>query len=175
MGKTIVGIGFLLVFIASEAFAQKTKSYEYIGLYNFPLHTETGMVTYEGVIETKEKSAENLYNTALFWLTQNNKGRIWEQQPGKFISGRNEVKTISTTIIKYDFLMEFKDGRYRYMLNNFVVSWSSGSSPLESFFPAKIKNGKTAKIHDKNMQEMNIILKAEANKLAGIGAQDADW
>lgn len=152
------------------------QKYEYKGIKNFPLNTETSRVTYDSVVVVEGKNAIELYNAALLWIGKNSDLEIKTQQNGEFISGNGLTATTETTRTKYTFTISFKEGRYKYELSNFVVIYRSGSERLEDFFPSHAK-GKAAELNDKKAIAINqaLHLLNQNFAVAGVTSGSVDW
>lgn len=145
-------ISLLLIVVFSSynmsIFAQNT--------YDLPLDAD-GKIEYKKVVEEKA-DAETLYNRAMTWITANirnhalkvtlldESNRVIEAYK-KFniefdieteVKGFGGLNTKTETksykiMVRYDFKLEFKEGRYRIVLNNFRMASDSGI-PVERYF-----------------------------------------
>ena len=125
----------LLIILASAcyAFAQDEEA---VVTEAIPVDPNTGLITFQEVIEEPGTQKE-LFNRASEWLhhyflqpvyvTQVRDaatGLIKGKHQFELIYYENDVKMIAG-MIKYYFKIECKDGRYRYTLDNFVLTQQS--------------------------------------------------
>ena len=142
-----------LVLFASMGMAQE---YAYKGLQNFPVSTQTGRVTYEGVVPADGQSAQQLYSAAKEWIARNSNAKqaIETEVPGEKIIGKGELQETGNKghVYTYDFILSFKDGRYRYELTNIVLHYNYGTAAtrgsygLESYPKDKASGSKAQKL-----------------------------
>ena len=135
--KLILLIIFLLETIAG-AIAQSDT------LVNMPIDPVNKIVTYQGVVE-EPGTKEELFNRCASWLVTffpypYQVTKIRDEANG-IIKGQPQLRVYDTDengikkdagMILFDFKIEFKDGRYRYTIDNFVVKKAS-RYPIENW------------------------------------------
>ena len=113
-------------------------------VYNMPMDPVTGLITYQEVVEEKGTKDE-LFNRGSTWLrifyaNPMAVSQVRDQSTG-LIRGDHNIKVYFTDeagvkqeggIILYTFKIEFKEGKYRYTLDNFLVKKVS-KYPLEKW------------------------------------------
>ena len=122
----IMFIGFSLV-AQEEEVAEKEP---------IPVDPNTGLITFQEVVQ-EEGTKQELFNRASEWLHHYFKQPVYVTQVRDAASGvikgkhqfelyyyEKDVKKIAG-MIKYYFKIECKDGRYRYTLDNFVLTRQS--------------------------------------------------
>ncbi len=126
MKYLIVTIGLLL----STTFTFSQNS-------NLPIDEETNLITYRDVVEEKGNK-ESFFNSAIGWINEYyanpvNVTKTRDAESG-IIKGLHRFKlkrtddngnTLDAGVIQYRFTLEFKEGRYRYTLYEFVLRQSS--------------------------------------------------
>ncbi len=102
-----------------------------------PIDEETGLITYQEVVE-EEGSKQEYFNRAIGWINSFYKNPVdvtktRDPQSG-IIKGVHRFKIINTDesgntsdagVVQYEFVLQFKDGRYRYTLSDFVLRQAS--------------------------------------------------
>jgi len=113
-------------------------------VYNMPMDPVTGLITYQEVVEEKGTKDE-LFNRGSTWLrifyaNPMAVSQVRDQSTG-LIRGDHNIKVYFTDeagvkqeggIILYTFKIEFKEAKYRYTLDNFLVKKVS-KYPLEKW------------------------------------------
>jgi hypothetical protein len=109
-----------------------------------PLDEETGLITYKEVVEESGNKQE-FFNRAIAWINEYYPNpvdvtKVRDPQSG-LIKGLHRFKIRNTDseglvtdagVIQYEFTLEFKEGRYRYILTEFVLRQSS-KIPVEKW------------------------------------------
>ncbi|MBN3035416.1 MAG: DUF4468 domain-containing protein [Bacteroidales bacterium] len=108
-----------------------------MGQVNLPIDESTGLITFREVIQ-EEGTSQELFNRAVGWINitftnPTDVTRVRDPETGeikglhrfKIFNADKEGNTTDAGIIQYEFVLEFKEGRYRYTLNNFVLKQSS--------------------------------------------------
>lgn len=109
---------------------------------------ETGGGEFQKVIEVPGKSANELYNLALRWVTKtfkNPESVLQAKLENEMLRGEGQQKdavTISKTpsvlaILKYEFKIEVKDSKVRILIYNMKSISSSGSYNVETYIYKK--------------------------------------
>jgi len=102
-----------------------------------PIDEETGLITYQEVVEEKGTKQE-YFNRAIGWINGFYKNPVdvtktRDPQSG-IIKGIHRFKIKNTDedgfstdagVVQYQFILQFKDGRYRYTLDEFVLRQAS--------------------------------------------------
>lgn len=125
--KSIILASFCLLISVASAQAQDNK---------IPVNEETGLAEYSKVVDVAGTSAE-LYERAVKWLSEyypNPNGTIKSKEEGKSITGKSRFKvkvtdkkgnTVSQGYVNYNFAIDFKDNKYRYVINK--INWQQSS------------------------------------------------
>jgi len=109
-----------------------------------PVHEKTGLITYQEVVEEAGASSE-LFNRAVVWLNSYYKNpsdvtKVRNAENGE-IKGVHRFKIYNTDkdgfttdagIIQYNFALEFREGRFRFNLTEFILRQSS-KIPVEKW------------------------------------------
>ena len=103
----------------------------------FPTNTETGLAEYTKVITTSGVTAADLYARGLAWINDyypNPSGTIKTNEAGEKLTCKARFKVVltdkkgNTTVqsyVNYNLTFEFKDGKYRYVIDR--ISWDKPS------------------------------------------------
>jgi hypothetical protein len=130
---------YFMVFLAGGIlFAQEEEAVveEAVVEQAIPIDPNTGLITFQEVV-TETGTKQELFNRASEWLHHFFKQPVYVTQVRDAASGvikgkhqfelvyyEKDVKKIAG-MIKYYFKIECKDGRYRYTLDNFVLTRQS--------------------------------------------------
>ena len=111
------------ILIAGLAWAQE----------RLPVDPETGRIQYREVVQ-QDGSKEELFNRCVYWLNEFykdpvrvtslrdiNTGKIVGKHQFRIYYIDDKGNKISAGMIGYDFMIEMKQDRYRYTLNNFLI------------------------------------------------------
>lgn len=96
----------------------------------FPVNESTGKVEYVEVVDVSGATADDLYNRALEWFDNfytNANSVIEKKEAGQQIFGKHKINLYANVddtkvhkgFVNYYIDIKFKDGRYRYEINNF--------------------------------------------------------
>jgi len=134
---------FSLLSFATICLAQKEPS------ISIPLDPETKLYTYSEVIDASEKAPKEMYNNSKSWMAQkySDSDFIVDDSLSKLVDlgsfritsliGAGLVKIPFNFTILYTITLGFKDGRYRYIIDNIKTSFgdSDADTPqtLETF------------------------------------------
>jgi hypothetical protein len=113
-----------------------------------PVDDATKLITYQEVVQ-EEGDKESFFNRAIGWINEYYPNpvdvtKIRDPQTGK-IEGlhRFKIKNIDAEgnqtdagVIQYEFTLDFKEGRYRYIMTNFVFRQAS-RIPVEKWLDKK--------------------------------------
>jgi hypothetical protein len=113
-----------------------------------PVDDATNLITYQEVVQ-EEGDKESFFNRAIGWINEYYPNPVdvtktRDPQTGK-IEGlhRFKIKNIDAEgnqtdagVIQYEFTLDFKEGRYRYIMTNFVFRQAS-RIPVEKWFDKK--------------------------------------
>jgi hypothetical protein len=133
--KHLVAVGFFMCILIFGSKAQDT-------IYDMPMDPITNLITYQEVVE-QQGTKDELFNRGSTWLrifyaNPMAVSEVRDQSTG-LIRGSHQIKVYHTDeagvkqeggIILYSFKIEFKDGRYRFTVDNFLVKKVS-RYPLE--------------------------------------------
>ena len=132
-----IKISALLVFFGLALTAQTTSE-------KYPVNPETGLIEFQEVVE-EDGSKEELFNRSIYWLNDFYKdpvrvtslrdietGKIVGQHRFRIYYTDDDGNKIAAGMIGYDFMIEFKQDRYRYTLNNFLLK-SATRQPVEKW------------------------------------------
>jgi hypothetical protein len=134
---------FLVLFVSG--FIIQNSAYPQKGSAKFPLNEETGLITYQAVVN-EEGTSEQFFNRAIAWINSYYANPVdvtktRDPETG-LIKGLHRFKIMNTDaegnqtdagVVQYEFSLEFKEGRYRYTITNFVLKESS-KIPVERWF-----------------------------------------
>lgn len=129
----ISGLFLISVFTCKPVFPQKAA---------IPVDEDTKLITYKEVVQ-QEGDKDKLYKTAIAWVNANYKNpnevtSIREPENGKLVLNHRfkisnvDKKGLKTDagVINYTLKLEFKPGKYRYIVTDFTVQAVS-KFPLE--------------------------------------------
>jgi hypothetical protein len=132
-------MAFLLAFSIGNSQAQTTQ---------LPVDPDTKLITYKEIVNLQGTKNE-LFNRAIAWINKEYKNpvevtKVRSPESGLIeISHRIEISSKTTDEIKqaagfvdYSFKLEMKDGRYRYIVSNFVHRQAS-RFPAEKWLDTK--------------------------------------
>ncbi|MCB0806655.1 MAG: DUF4468 domain-containing protein [Bacteroidales bacterium] len=102
-----------------------------------PVDEETGNIMYREVVE-EEGDKQDFFNRAVSWINEYYSNPVdvtktRDPETGE-IKGLHRLRLMNTLedgtetpagIVQYEFLLEFKEGRYRYTLTDFVLRQAS--------------------------------------------------
>ncbi len=139
MNKIILILTFLSFGGIYNSYAQSSK---------LPIDEETGKITYKEVVKV-EGSKEDLFNRSISWINSFYKNPLDVTRERNFANGvvkglhrirlknvdKDGTKTDAGTV-QYEFTLQFKDGRYRYILGDFVLKAGS-KIPVEKWLNKK--------------------------------------
>jgi hypothetical protein len=119
----------LVVFSLMIVFSGKTQP--------VPVDEETGLIIYQDVIQ-EEGDREEFFNRAIGWInsfyanpvdvtkTRNpESGIIKGLHRFKIKSATKDGTEVDAGVVQYEFSLEFREGRYRYTLSDFVLRQTS--------------------------------------------------
>ncbi|MCD4729883.1 MAG: DUF4468 domain-containing protein [Bacteroidales bacterium] len=177
--KIIVTCISLIVFIAV------LDSSTYGQLNSLPIDEETGLITYKEVVE-EEGTKKEYFNRAIGWINNFYKNPVdvtktRDPESGiikgihRFkIKNKNEDGSLSDDgIVQYQFLLEFKEGRYRYTLTEFVLRQAS-KIPAEKWLS---KSDPQSKSYLKQLDEFaqNWITELKKGMQPKVEKKDDEW
>ena len=132
-----ISISTFLIFLGFTLVAQSQVS-------KYPVNPETGQIEYQEVID-ENGTKEDLFNRSIYWLNDFYKdpvrvtslrdietGKIVGQHRFRIYYTDDDGNKIVAGMIGYDFMIEFKQDRYRYSLNNFLFK-SATRQPVEKW------------------------------------------
>ncbi len=109
-----------------------------------PVDKETSLITYQDVVQEKGTKQE-FFNRAIEWINDYYKNPVdvtkTRDPESGIIKGLHRFKFYNTDetglktdagVIQYEFTLEFKEGRYRYTLTDFIFKQSS-KIPVEKW------------------------------------------
>ena len=139
MKKLTLLLALLSFGIHSVSFAQSSK---------LPVDEETGKITYKEVVKV-EGSKEDLFNRSISWINSFYKNPLDVTRERNFangvVKGLHRIKIKNTDkdgnktdagTVQYEFTLQFKEGRYRYVLTDFVLKRGS-KIPVEKWLNKK--------------------------------------
>lgn len=102
-----------------------------------PVNEDTGLITYQEVVETKGNPNE-LYNRAIAWVNSfyvnpSSATRVRNPENGiidilhrfRLTYDDNSSVQRDAGLVSYELLLELRDGRYRYTMSNFTLRQAS--------------------------------------------------
>jgi hypothetical protein len=122
---------------------------------SIPVDDETGLITYQGVVEEKG-DRESFFNSAVGWINKYYANPVdvtkTRDPESGVIKGLHRMRLKNTLddgtqvdagTVQYRFILEFKEGRYRYTLTEFELrqaskvpceTWLNSSDPLSKSY-----------------------------------------
>jgi len=113
-----------------------------------PVDEATGKIMYRDVVE-EEGTKQEFFNRAIEWInsyytnpvdvtkTRNpESGEIEGLHRFKITNKMEDGTEVDAGVVQYEFLLEFKEGRYRYTLSDFVLRQAS-KIPIEKWLDRK--------------------------------------
>ncbi len=108
-----------------------------------PLETETGLIKFKEVVD-EEGTKDELFNRCVYWLNDFYKdptrittirdvptGKIVGQHQFRIYYNEDDVKK-DAGMVKYTFVIEFKDSKYRYTIDKLLLK-SRTNLPVEKW------------------------------------------
>ena len=102
-----------------------------------PVDDETGLITYQEVV-TEEGDRESFFNRSVGWINEYYANPVdvtkTRDPESGVIKGLHRIRLKNTLedgtqtdagTVQYEFILEFKEGRYRYTLTEFVLRQAS--------------------------------------------------
>ena len=155
-----------------------------------PVNDESGMAEYSEVVSVAGASATDLHARALIWINDyypNPNGTIKSNEEGEKIECKARFKvlltdkkgnTIGQSYVNYSLTFEFKDGKYRFVIDRInwakpsyfdVSKWEKKDDPLyqEKTYPSYVEQTVTF------MEELQAAFKKGLNTPAK--AKSSDW
>ncbi|MCD4736906.1 MAG: DUF4468 domain-containing protein [Bacteroidales bacterium] len=141
MNLRLFSIVFLSFIYCSLIIGQESKTTEGPEL---PVDEKSGLITYKEVV-TEDGTKEEFFNHAVVWINSYYKNpagvtKVRDLETGE-IKGVARFKIKNTDkngfetdagVIQYNFTLEFKEGRYRYILTGFFLKQAS-KIPVEKW------------------------------------------
>lgn len=169
----------LIVFVTIQGLPAFSQS------NNLPIDEETGLITYQEVVE-EEGSKQEFFNRAIGWINNFYKNPVdvtktRDPESGK-IKGIHRFKikdidedgtNIDAGVVQYEFILELKDGRYRYTLTNFVLRQSS-KIPVENWLDNSDPQSKSY-LKQLNTFAQDWIISLKEGMKPQIEKSDDDW
>lgn len=134
---------YLLVFISVVGFSVYSFTQETDSLNIVPVDPASGLISYQEVVE-EEGTKEDLFKRCVNWVNIFYANpvavtKIRDFESGK-IEGRHQFRVhdiekgyeVDVGTILYTFIVEFKDGRYRYTITDYVLRKAS-RFPIENW------------------------------------------
>jgi len=105
---------------------------------NWPVPIEDGEVIYQEVVEAPDMTADKIYKRAVAWANSYYTGfpkKIKEKKEGELLKWGHEFRmdpnSMESSIIKYTATIQFKEGRYRYTIEDLHMPRSSYRYKIE--------------------------------------------
>lgn len=184
-------ISFLLItltILSMPAMAQQSKLPEYPPI---PVNKDSKRITYDGVGKVDGKSSGELYDRAFEWMKTYYKNPMEKLRKQDRDNGEMEIfarfpifaydkkgaKTTSQAgLIQYTMTLQFKDGRYKYIITNLNMKATS-NQPIDAWFTDK-ENDPNADNHVYQLididNEMNVLIKDMTEKIAAKASSGGD-
>jgi len=181
--KHFLATGLFMLLLSLSVSAQDT-------IYSMPADPETGLITYKEVVEEKGTKDE-LFNRGQTWLRifYSNPmavAQVRDQSSG-IIRGDHNIKVYYTDeagvkqeggTVLYTFKIEFRDGRYRYVIDNFLVKKVS-RYPLENWMDPM--NPEYTPLWNSYLQQVDQFIREQwipslkANMVPEVKKTEEDW
>lgn len=178
----------MLAMMSMPALAQKSKLPEYPPM---PVDKDSKLITYDGVSKVDGKSSGELYDRAFEWVKGYYKNPMEKLRKQDRDNGEMEVfarfpiyaydkkgaKTTSQAgLIQYTLTLQFKDGRYRYVITNINLKATS-NQPIDGWLTDK-DNDPNADNHVYQLididNELNTLIKDMTEKIAAKASSGGD-
>ena len=170
-------LGLLFIIFSISLVAQNSNA--------LPIDEETGLITYQEVVE-EEGTKKEYFNRAIGWINGFYKNPVdvtkTRDPESGIIKGIHRFKIKNTDeegnvtdagVVQYQFILQFKDGRYRYTLDEFVLRQAS-RIPAEKWMNKRDAQSKSyLKQLDKFAQ--NWITELKKGMQPKVEKKDDDW
>jgi len=170
----IIASSFLLYLFTGSAIGQ-----------GYPVDEESGLIAYKEVVQ-EEGNKKEFFNRAIGWINDYYKNpvdvtKVRDPESG-IIKGLHRFKIKDTDeeglqtdagVVQYRFLLEFKEGRYRYTLTEFVLRQAS-KIPTEKWLD---KNDPQSKSYLKQLDDFaqNWIENLKEGMQPEVEKKDDEW
>lgn len=154
---------------------------------NFPMDEETNRITYTAVVDIDSVSKEDLFERAKTWLMTKTDDHKIEKANKDVGTMEDDVKVIIQ--LTYDFKYKknshitmhasiaVKEGRYKYVLNDFRIydekSGEKTEQTLEAYYAKQRHNAKPELVTNTDTQ-VKALIEDLINKMAKVKANDQD-
>ncbi|MEZ5082611.1 MAG: DUF4468 domain-containing protein [Bacteroidales bacterium] len=151
----------------------------------YPVDEESGLITYQEVVEA-EGDRESFFNRAIGWINDYYSNPVdvtkTRDPESGLIKGLHRFKIKNTDeegnqtdagVVQYEFILEFKEGRYRYTLSDFVLRQAS-KVPAEKWLNNDDPNSKS---YVKQLDDFarSWISSLKEGMLPEVEKKDDDW
>jgi len=136
--KLVKTIGILILFLSSTLLFSQVEKLE------LPIDEETGSIKFREVVD-EEGTKDELFNRCVYWLNDFYKdptrittvrdvptGKIVGQHQFRIYYYNEDSVKMNGGMVKYTFVIEFKDGRYRYTIDELLLK-SRTNVPVEKW------------------------------------------
>lgn len=118
-----------------------------------PRDATTGRITFQAVVAAEGVSADDLYSRAKLWAATTYRSAktvvdLEDRDAGRLmVKGRMTIPYagLSSMDIRYQVLVEVKDGRFRYTLTDLELVGTGGSPTASTPFESQFKNALVGK------------------------------
>jgi hypothetical protein len=154
---------------------------------NFPMDEETNRITYTAVVEIDSVNKDQLFDRAKTWLMTKTDNHKIEKANKEVGTMEDDVKVIIQ--LTYDFKykknchvtmhanISVKEGRYKYVLDNFrIYDEKSGvktEQTLEAYYTKQRHNAKPELVNNTDAQ-VKALIEDLVNKMAKAKSNDQD-
>ncbi len=173
--------------VSVTAFAQKNK----VKLPEMPNDPETGLITYSNKKAIDGASATDLYDRAYKWATAYYKNPAEKLRKQDKEAGRMEifarfrlyahdkkgaVTTSKTALVQYHLDIDFKDGKYRYIIHK-INEKGPSYNPVENWQKADDPDmaNNAYKLMDMDAELKGVIAAFDAAMAKAPKSGDDDW
>lgn len=175
-----------LMAVSASAFGQKNK----VQLPKMPVNSETGLITYSGNTTLGSASAADLYDRAFKWAMSYYKNpaeklRKQDKENGRMEifarfkiyahDKKGELTTSQIGLVQYSMDIDFKDGKYRYIIHK-INERASSYKPVEAWLKADDPNmaNNAYKLMDMDAEIKKVIASFQTAMTTVPKAED-DW
>lgn len=176
-----------LMAVSATAFGQKDK----VQIPKMPVNSETGLITYSGKTSIVGVTAADLYDRAFDWAMSYYKNpteklRKQDKENGRMEifarfkifahDKKGELTTSPIGLVQYSMDIDFKDGKYRYVIHK-INEKASSYKPVEAWLNAEDPNAanNAYKLMDMDAEIKEVIVSFQTAMTTATKSDDDDW
>ena len=145
----------------------------------FPTN-DNGIVEYSGVVQAPELTKDQLYDKCLIWFAEQFKSandvlQYKDKQSGTII-GKGVFVQGSNYKWRFTLKVEFKEGRFKYILNNIYQEYGDKTYPFEELvFPTSFKKIAIKRARKIEAEDIKPIINSLILEIASVDEDAIDW